>query len=233
MSVGQTEAMASNVPAKLKPGLAGYWIGSLVIVLGIAAAIAWGVVGFVGLIHSVDDFARVPAEGGGTVRLDDGDYVVYLESGSRTTGASGTDVSVDISDPDGESVNVRRYSTDLNYDFDDRGGVAVYTFTADSSGDYAVTSGLVSAAGPSSAELAIGPSLGGRLVRTIVIPFAIGGLALVVGIVLLIVTAVRRSGAKRRRDAETPRAFGGPGGFPPAGYPNPPGAPGPPPPFRG
>jgi len=47
---------------------AGYWIGGALIVAAVAGAVLWGVLSFIGLGETIDDFARVQAPGAQTVR---------------------------------------------------------------------------------------------------------------------------------------------------------------------
>ena len=206
---------------KLKPGVAGYWIGGGLVLLGIVGAIVWFVIGLVGISNAVDDFERVPADGGGEVALDDDTaYVIYIED--RSTSRFASNVRVTLTDPSGGAVDVRNYGSEFNYDFGGRAGTALFTFRSGSAGEYLLASES-SAVGSS---LAVGPSLAGDLVWTIAMPFVIGGIGFLVGIILIIVTLVRRSGDKKRRDAGS-RPTAPPGlpptspGFPPAppGYP--------------
>lgn len=149
--------------------------------LGIVGAFALGVVGVFGIASTVDDFARASA-GSDTVQIDSvGDYVVYSE---------GPDIgSVDIVGPDGEPVSTSRYSTDLTYDFDGRSGTAVATFTAEDAGEYTIRA---------DADVAIGPSIADDLIRAILVPLLIGGISFLVGLVVIVVTAVKRSRSKQR-----------------------------------
>ncbi len=192
-------------PRPLKPGVAGYWIGGALILIGIAGAVVWLVVGLMGISNAVDEFERVPADGGGTIALDDDrPYVVYIEDGSTSRFA--TDVRLAIIDPSGDEVDLRKYGTEFNYDFSGRSGAASFTFRSDEAGDYTV----VSESSSSRATVAVGRSLAGTLVWTIVTPFVIGGVGLLLGIVLMVVTLTRRSTDKRRRDPQGPP--GQPGG---------------------
>lgn len=150
--------------------------------LGIVVAIAFGVISFFGIADTVDDFARV-SEGSDTVRIDStGEYVVYTEDGSFVA-------SVEITSPDGEPVSTSRYLTGLEYDFNGRSGRAIATFDADDTGRYTVTT---------STDVAIGRSIAGDLIRTILIPFVVAGIGLLTGLIVIIVTAVKRSGSKKR-----------------------------------
>lgn len=168
--------------AAIRPKARWFWIGGGIIVLGIAAAILFGVLGFIGIADKVDDFARV-SPGSDTVRIDStGEYVIYSETGSFF-------VSVEVLSPDGEPVRTSRYLTDLNYTFGGNSGQAVATFDADDTGRYTITT---------DSDIAIGTSIAGDLLRTILIPFVIGGLGFLIGLIVIIVTAVKRSGSKKR-----------------------------------
>lgn len=199
-------------PRKLRPGVAGYWIGGGLVLVGIVGALVWFVLGLVGISNTVDDFERVPADGGGMVTLaDDTGYVIYLED------RSGAAVRVALTDPSGDEIDIRTYVSDLDYDFGGRAGTALFTFRSNEAGDYDLTSESTSLR----ADVAVGPSLAGDLVRAIAIPFAIGGVGLLAGVILLIVTLVRRSADKKRRDAPAVTPTPPPSGFPPPspGYP--------------
>jgi len=150
--------------------------------LGIVAAILFGVLGFVGIANTVDDFARV-SPGSDTVRIDSrGEYVIYSEDGSFF-------VDVQVTSPDGEVVRTNRYLTDLTYEFNGRTGRAISTFQATDTGRYTVTT---------TSDVAVGKSVAGDLIRTILIPFLIAGLGFLLGLIVIIVTAVKRSGSKKR-----------------------------------
>jgi hypothetical protein len=206
---------------KLRPGVAGYWLAGALVITGVAGAIIWFVLGFIGLSDTIDDFQRVPADGGGIVTLDaDRDYVIYIEEDNRF----GSGVRVGLIDPNGAEVDIDRYRTELTYDFGGRAGRAAFTFRSGESGDYNLL-----ADGPTDVELAVGSSVAGDLVLAITVPFVIGGVGLLLGLLLLIVTLVRRSGAKKRRDATLPPPYGAPPpGPPPPAPPHPAPPPGPP-----
>lgn len=204
---------------KLKPGVAGYWVGGALMVLGIVGAVVWFVLGLIGISNSVDDFERVPADGGGTITLDaETEYVVYVED--RTSSRFGPTVRVALTDPSGASIDLDRYGSEFTYDFSGRAGTALFTFRSTEAGDYE----LAAESSSSLADVAVGRSLASDLVWTIAMPFVIGGIGVLAGAILLIVTIVRRSGDKKRRTAESQPSA------PYSGFPGaPPGMPGPPP----
>ena len=64
-----------------RPSSLGYWLGGLLIAVGIIGSAAWGIVNGIGFSDAIDDFERVPVGQIGRVQLDQGDYVVYAERG--------------------------------------------------------------------------------------------------------------------------------------------------------
>lgn len=169
-------------PAEIRPKARWFWIGGGVIVLGVVAAIAMFVLGFVAIANTVDDFERVSPDGGGASIDSAGEYVIYYE---------GRDSAADVivTSPNGEVIPLSFYTGGLNYGFNGRSGEALYTFDAPTSGVYRVET---------NGDIAIGKSIAGDLVRTILLPFVIGGVTFLVGLIIIIVTAVRRSGSKKR-----------------------------------
>jgi hypothetical protein len=102
---------------------------------------------------------------------------------------------VEIADAlSGAPVTVEPYGGSLTYSFSDRDGSAAGTVTPTRAGPYAVRTDGPRAIG---ANVAFGRSLAWPIARVLVGTFAIGGLLLAAGIVLIIVTAVRRSRASR------------------------------------
>ncbi len=178
----------------LRPRTYWFWIGGLLIATGVVGAAFWFVGGLIALSNAIGDLERVPFPDGGTVMLDDaGGYVVYAE-GSDVFVPGGTRIVV--ADPDGEPVASAPYGGSLTYDLGGHSGTAVATFDAPAPGAYRVAA--LGAGSGFAEELAVGPSFAGDLVRTLVGAFAIGGVGVTAGVVIIIVTAARRSRARRR-----------------------------------
>lgn len=179
---GRTPAPRSVDPDDLRPKRRWLWISGAVAVLGVVAAVVVGVLGIVGISNSVDDFERVQ-RGSGSIRIDDpGEYVVYAEGDTSS-------VSLTITDPDGQPIETSRYQNEITYEFGGRSGTAALTFEARATGTYAVQT---------DADIAVGPSIADRLIFAIVLPLAIGGLFVTLGLVMMIVVLVRRSKSKQR-----------------------------------
>jgi hypothetical protein len=170
----------------------GYWIGGVLVFLGVAAAILWGVLGFRGVVNTVDDFQRVEIPGSGKVRLEARKYIVYVEGPGADENVPG--VRVQITDERTERpLTLSSYSGSLVYSFN-QDGSAQATVTAPRAGDYRV---LTAGTDPGDGfSIALGESIGGKIVKAVVGALLVGVILGGSGIALLIVTAVRRS---RRR----------------------------------
>jgi len=216
--------MSSSGPG---PSKAGYWVGAAVVVVGVVGAILWGVLGFLSFGEAVDGFQRVPANGRSEVTFTrTGGYVIYYEGPGADVGdipAGEASLTPDGSD---EPVSLETYASSLSYSYGDHAGQAVLTFDIEQPGTYVLDS-----TSDGDGDLAVGRSIGGKLVSTVVGAFALGGLGVVVGAIVLIVTFVRRRNARPRAAPWYPPPPGaGPPPPPPPGGPSWPPPPGPPPP---
>jgi hypothetical protein len=229
----------------IKPGRRWYWIGGILIALGIATAVTLIAVWLVRTSDTVDKFARfrVPPEGA-TQPLDfkkAGSYTIYYEWRSEFTDPDGTKQSIDNSEhdapsqltiavtgPNGPVPVTAHEDEDVTFSFNDKVGRAVAKVNIPSPGTYTMQ---VTSNATSPFAIAVGKGI----IRT-VIPYAlIGGgaflLGLALGLTCIIVTAVKRGRRKRERRAAEQAALGGygPGGYgaPPPPVPAYPGAPSP------
>jgi outer membrane lipoprotein SlyB len=179
---------------------AGYWIGGGLMVLAVLGAIAWGVLGFKHIVSTVDDFQRVAIPGRQTIHLDARKYVIYVEGPHADTSVPG--VRILISDTrTSRPLTPSAYGGSLTYSFDTSGS-AQATVTPPRAGDYSVVTGGVEAGRGYS--VALGESIAGKLVATILGAVAVGAVLGISGLVLVIVTSVRRS---RRRKPPVPAAW--------------------------
>lgn len=182
---------------------AGYWIGGGLIVAGVVGAILWGVLSFTAIGDTVDDFQRAPAPGMAHVELEARKYIVYVE-GPGVGRDREPPVEIWIVDRSGEGVlPLAGYSGSMTYSISGHSGTAVATVTPPRAGVYSLRAATTS---PPSAglQVALGDSIAGRIVRTILGAFAVGGVLLAAGIALLVTTGVRRR-----------RGGGAPPGVPP------------------
>lgn len=94
---------------------AGYWIGGGLIVAAVAGAILWGVLSFVSIGNTLDDFVRVPAPGSQAVTLAPRKDIVYFE-GSGAGEDHTPPIEVAIRDARNEQpLGLAGYSGSLTY----------------------------------------------------------------------------------------------------------------------
>lgn len=225
-SGGQYAAPAP--PQKLKPSKSGIWLGVLLMTAGIIAGIAIVVVSLMRVSDRVDEFPRVSVGSSYEMSFSEsGDYVVYLEySGDNEPPVPqglyvcvvkpGSDVACK-DNPD--KLPVRSYTNDLSFSFNGTQGKAVFKFKIPDAGKYV----FESEASEDSPRLMVGPSVLNALVGPMLLAFAIGGVLFLIGLVLLIVTLVRRKRARRAFGSMPPSSTWSPGAPPmPMGTPAPP-----------
>lgn len=181
---------ASTMPVK-RPSTAGYWLGALLAVLTTLSALGWGAFGFLGWQAHVQEFPRLTSPGTITVSVTEtGTRFLYLEH-DRSSAESSVP-AVTVTGPSGAEVPLAGYQAELRYDVPgmaNRIGDAVLTFQAEESGTYRVTVADVD----QGTTVAVGDDLvrgwGPQVVGSVAL--LLGGLLL--GLILVIVTAARRS----------------------------------------
>ncbi len=199
-------------PAGKLKGTALIWIGVLAMIAGVVGGIVMVVSGAVDLAHVAEGYQRVPASGG-TIALDEeGRYNVFYETydpSSSSTYYEPVPGFVRVTDPEGVPVPTSTAPSSLTYNNNGRRGVRIATFRAGRPGRYGfrlIRSDGVSTSG-ADARLAVGKSdFSGA--RTVAIGAVLGAALFLLGLILLIVGAVRRSSSKKARLA----ASGYPGG---------------------
>lgn len=195
------------------PGKGGYVLGTLLIIVGVVGGIAWGVVNGIGFSDAIDDFERVPVDEVGTIELEAGDHVVYGErnGGTGITAVLG-DVRMRPSGEGNDELELQRYVAEFSYDIGGRAGRAQYTVDIPEDGEYDIQADGISG---SATTVAVGPSVAGQLVSAIVGALLIGGIGVLAGIVILIVTGTRRRRFRQRSWQQGGGGWGQPGGAPP------------------
>lgn len=176
-----------------RPGTWGYWLGALVAIVATAGAIVWGTTTFLDWRSHVQEFSRLTADGTTSVSVTDpGRLFIYVEHDRSAVRPAAPTVTVD--GPDGSAVALRAYGAQLRYDVPGepgRVGDAVLAFPADQPGTYQVTAADL--------EPGTAVAVGDHLARGWISPVAgsiallLGGLLL--GTVIVIVTAARRASA--------------------------------------
>ena len=183
----------SATPVTRGASTAGYWVGAVIALLATVGAVAWGVFAFLGWQAHIEDFPRVTPPGTAAVSVTDpGTHFLYLEH-DRSTATPPTP-AITVTGPTGTEVPLAAYRAEVRYDVPavaDRVGDAALTFPADQPGTYRVTV----AEAEQGTVVAVGDSLlwgwGPQVVGIVVL--LVGGV--LVGLTVVIVTAVRRAGA--------------------------------------
>lgn len=189
---GQTSGMTpSTRPEKKQASTAGYWLGALVAVLTTLSALGWGAFAFLGWQAHVQEFPRLTSSGTMTVFVSEtGSRFLYLEH-DRSTAVPSVP-AVTVTGPSGTQVPVTTFRAELRYDVPNeanRIGDAVLRFQAEEPGTYRVAvadsdPGITVAVGDDLVR-GWGPQVAGS------VALLLGGLLL--GLILVIVTAARRS----------------------------------------
>lgn len=189
------------------PTRRGYWIGAIIagvaIVIG-AALIARAVLGLTG---DLGNLKRVEVPGAQAFSLPAEKHVIYVESTQGPPQGGMVQVDVRVAET-GRELPLSSYTSSFTYTWQNRQGRAVSTFTPPRPGRYLVTAFGARDAGLSAA---IGPPLGTTLTGSIFGIFGgvgLMGAGVVAGLVIVIVTAVRR------RRAGRPPVTPGPGWYP-------------------
>lgn len=213
----------------------GYWISGAILLVGCGVAIVWFALTVVGQINAPDDFDRIAIPGTRTLTLDDGEWVVYYES-TLDWGTYYTPPSVTVSDASGRDVALRYSSSQNTYTRGERRGESLWSFDAPTPGAYTIDVATVGEpASTRGGQIAVGrPLFSGAAIAGILGSIALGAVSFVAGLIVLIVTIVRRGRAQRALSVPygtytTGHYVGPPPHGGPVGPNWPPPAPGPPP----
>jgi hypothetical protein len=159
------------------------------VAFAVIGAIVWMVLAFGHISSMVDDFQRVPIPGKGDVRLDARKYVIYVEGPGADQAVPPVNVAITKPGSSTRPPILRAYDGSLTYSFG-KTGSAQATVTPRRAGVYHVRTTGGDTAG--NFQLALGNSLGGKIVSAVVGALVIAAVFGIAGIVLLIRTRRRR-----------------------------------------
>ena len=181
--------------APAAPTRAGYWLGAGIMAVGVVAAALWAVLGIASFSHEIDGFQRVPLGQSGQLSLSKpGGYVIYYEGGRGSQGAV-PDFNVSIRPVDGGAAgDLADYRGSLTYDLGGHSGSAAGTFQVRTPGRFTFQTTTSSQA---TGQLAVGRTIGRKLVGVVLGALALGLAGLLVGGTIVIVTAVKRRKARQ------------------------------------
>ncbi|WP_280267699.1 hypothetical protein [Nocardia wallacei] len=184
----------SQPSRRVTPSGRWYAFAGALAAIGIVAAVAIGVLGFVRMSDRVDNFQRVEIPGSADVRITEtGGYTVYFEYPSASSQVPEGSVNVQLADPDGAPVSLRDYDSELTYAFGGHEGRAGFSFDAARPGTYHLVT-----QGDSAVTAAVGRGIGTSMVTTILLAFGVAGAGVLAGLIMLIVVAIKRGSSKRR-----------------------------------
>jgi hypothetical protein len=197
---------------KIKPSAFWYLIGSLLLAAGVVAPTILTVIGIVNAYDRLIDVDRVPIDTGGEITLEEGDYTVYVEGPGVNQFTAFSSGDVEIVGPSGEPEDLSFVSGEFTYNVNGRDGVAKLTFEAEEAGTYEINPIESASRSSNITSIVIGPGFGELLGKSLPYFLAaglIGLVGVVLGLIILIVTGVKRGKQKRQR-----RLAAG-GGYPP------------------
>lgn len=173
---------------------AGYWIGGGLMGLALVGSILYGFLSLKQTARTVEAFQRVDLPGTATVELEARKYIIYAEGPGAAQ--STPEVEVAVTDLRSRSpVSIRPYLTSLTYSFGTAGS-AVAAVTPPQAGSYEIRA---TSTDGTATTLALGDSVAGGILRTVLGAFAVGGVLGVSGLILVIITGVRHAIRHSRR----------------------------------
>jgi hypothetical protein len=173
---------------------AGYLLGGCLIALGVVGAILWLFTSATTIPDEVNGFQRGPVTGETTMQLEAHKYVIYYEGSSAEVAVPPFEIEI-AEARTGTPLAIAPYSGSLTYSILGHEGSAQATVTPERPGAYVVRT--TSDVRPIGANVALGRSIAGPIVRALLGAVAIGLLLIASGSILLAVTAVRRSRSRR------------------------------------
>jgi hypothetical protein len=180
---------------KPTPSAVGYWIGALLGVVGLVLVGALVAATVVRMNSHIEAFPRTSIPGAVTVRLEASTgRTIYFEGVGPLPLAA---LNVHVTDPNGQPIVVRQYGLDVRYDVPESPGLVGYaigTFRSSIGGAYRIeTAGTA----PTGTSLAVGDSFATSIWGFALGTFEVLLLALGGALLIVIVTAVRRSRWRR------------------------------------
>jgi hypothetical protein len=193
-------------PAKLKPSGIWYGIGITLIVLGIVGAIVIWVIGFKNVSDTVDNFARFRAPSTRVLTFNSsGTFTIYYEGSSDRQDVPPLQISV--VDENGNDLDLQTGNIpDVTFSVNGHNGVAVARVKIPDPGRYTIE---VQSSSPGSFDVSVGKGVVARIVVFVLAGIAVGFFGVVLGVITLIVTGVKRG--RRKREAQAALAPAGPG----------------------
>jgi len=190
--------MSTAVAGQRAPGRFWYLVAIAIFIVGMALMAVFLITRLTAFDAALVRFV-VPGEH--TVTLDEGRHTIFHETHSVIDGkvyssASLGGLTVIVTGPGGSPVALTP-SGSGHYSMGSRSGVAVFDFTAESTGGYVVAGSYPDGGGPQTV-LAVGPTFSSTIVLTVLgsLGIAFGGALIATGLVVLVLVKRRRAGFK-------------------------------------
>jgi hypothetical protein len=180
---------------QVRPSRVWYWIGGALVVGSVIWLLLSIGVGAYSLNRQIDGFQRVPIPGQGEVTFTEaGDYILYYE-GRGASGGSNPPFNASLAPAGGGgAVKFGDYGGSLTYDLFGHSGRALGTFHIDKPGTFLLRTESAEASGQG--NVAIGESVGGGIVRTVIVAIVGAAVLFLAGVAVLVVVAIRRRRAR-------------------------------------
>jgi hypothetical protein len=197
-SISQAGGSGPAPRPRPKVSALGYWLAAVAMLAGlIGGGVLAAVTGY-GAYERLTDLPRAAVPGDVTFDVTDtGDQLVYYIGEADT---SWRELGLTVTGPDGQAVQVKNclFGTkvatiaahDHDHEYTTHAEFAVATFRADQTGGYEVAT---TSAAEDGAEIAVGENLVVPVVVGLLGSLAVVVVGIATGVVLIVVTAVRRS----------------------------------------
>jgi hypothetical protein len=170
-----------------RPSHAWYWVAAAVVLLGVAAGVAWGTVATLHTHQQAQDLPRTGLPGRLEVATTAGtSTIIFFEGEGKPSPA---ELGLTVTGPNGSQVPVRPYDLRMDYEIGGWTGTPVASFSAPDTGTYVVAAQKTSGAG----EIAAGANFVRAQALNIVGALALISASIALGLVMVVVTIVRRS----------------------------------------
>lgn len=166
-----------------KPSSLGIWVGVGLMIVGIFAFVGLLLFGLTSLLGSLNDLELVSPGEQVAIEMEAGTHLVYTEDFAAPV--------VTILDESGEELPLGRVTFASTVTVNDFAGSAQAAVEVKTAGQYLV---INDGDGP----VVVGPPFVGKLFTAMLMPFGVGGVLFLAGLVVLTFSLIRRSKARRQ-----------------------------------
>lgn len=178
-------------PTKRGPSTRGYWFAGALALAAVLVSVAIVATGVLRITSAIDDLQRVDVPGEGLVTFTEpGGYTVYYEGPGvgEDGGIPGFSAAL-VPEGGEEGIPLSDYVGSFTYSLGGHDGAALWTVRIERPGTYRLVAFDETAPG---GTLAVGPSVGGGFIGSILAAMAVGLLGLVLAAAVAIATLKRR-----------------------------------------